>query len=240
MIDNKKRIGNFTSSQVYRLCATNKNGTISSAFYTYVEEKMYERKLDRSVEMGAYSQSMAWGNFLEKRVNDSLGMEYSLISKTTFTHPKYNYWTGSPDFIVQGVKISELKCYEPKNFVSYATALAMKDTEFIKENHPKEYWQIVSNAIINQLPKGEAILYMPYASEMEEIRELAENSDYLNSIGMQPWEVRFIVEKSNSQLAVLPDESELSNLNFFEFNIPQEDAEFLTKRVLMAEKILNP
>lgn len=239
MIENKNRIRRFTSSQMHRLCASVKSGEPSSAFYTYIEEKIYEKSLGRSIETGAYSQSMAWGKFLEKRVNDNLGMEYSLISKTTFVHPKYEFWSGSPDFIVQGVKVSELKCFEPKNFASYATALLTKDTEIIKEKHPKEYWQMISNAIIQQVPKAEAILYMPYESEMDEIRQLAEDSEYLQQIGMMPWESRFITEKSNSQLAVLPDNSSFPNLIKLEFNIPQKDAEFLTKRVLMAGKILN-
>lgn len=239
MIENEKRIGNFTSSQIYRLASSLKNGEPTSAFYSYIEEKIYERALNRSLEMGSYSQSMAWGKFLEKRVNDNLGMEYSLISKTTFEHTKYNFWVGSPDFIVQGIKEAELKCYQPKNFASYATALLTEDTEIIKEKHPNEYWQMVSNAIILGLPKAEAILYMPYEKEMDEIRELAENPEYLQQIGMMPWEVRFIVEKSNSELAVLPNNSKFPNLIKFEFEIPQKDAEFLTKRVLMAAKILN-
>jgi hypothetical protein len=239
MIDNQNRISRFTSSQIYRLCSSVKNGDPTSAFYSYIEEKIYEKALGRSIETGVYSQSMAWGKFLEKRVNDNLGMEYSLISKTTFVHPKYPFWSGSPDFVVHGLKVAELKCYEPKNFASYGTALLSSDTEIIKEKHPKEYWQIISNAIIQGVGIGEALLYMPYESEMEEIRSLSENPDYLQQIGMSPWEVRFITEKTNSQLAVLPDDSKFPNLIRFEFDIPQKDAEFLTKRVLMASKILN-
>lgn len=239
MIDNKKRIGNFTSSQMFRLASSLKSGNPSQAFYTYIEEKLYERHLGRSLEMGAYSQSMAWGKFLEKRVNDNLGMEYSLISKTTFTHNKYDFWTGSPDFIVQGKKVAELKCFEPKNFASYATSLLSSDTEVIKENNPKEYWQLVSNAIIQGVPKAEALLYMPYESEMDEIRSLAEDPEYLMSINMMHWEVRFITEKRNSELAVLPNDSKFPNLVRFEFDVPVKDAEFLINRVLEAHKILT-
>lgn len=239
MIENQKRIGNFTSSNMHRLCESVKSGEPSSAFYTYVEEKMYERSLCRSLEMGAYSRSMAWGKFLEMRVNNFLGLEYELINKQTFSHPKFPFWTGSPDFRVPKVKVSELKCYEPKMFASYVSALATKDTEKIKDAHTKEYWQIVSNAIIHNVPKGEAIVYMPYASEMDEIRELSEDPMYLDKIGIEPWEVRFISELPNSKLAVLPDESKFSNLNVFEFEIPQDDIVFLTKRVLMAEKLLT-
>jgi len=240
MIDNIERIGNFTSSNVFRLCASTVKGEVTAAFYTYVQEKMFERSLGRSLEMGAYSQSMAWGNFLEKRVNDNLGNAYIMVHKQTNVHPIHKFWTGSPDFDCPTLgKISELKCFEPKNFASYVTALLSEDLEKIKKEHPKEYWQIISNATIKGYSKGEAIVYMPYASEMDQIRELAEDPDYLAEIGMEPWQVRFIVEKSNSQLAVLPDDSKFKNLNQFEFEIPIEDKIFLTKRVIDANKLIT-
>lgn len=240
MIDNIERIGNFTSSNMYRLCASTVKGEVTAAFYSYVQEKMFERSLGRSLEMGAYSQSMAWGNFLEKRVNDSLPNGYIMVHKQTNVHPKHSFWTGSPDFDCPTLgKIAELKCFEPKNFASYVTALLTGDLSLIKKEHPKEYWQIISNATIKGYGKGEAIVYMPYASEMDEIRELANDPEYLAQIGMEPWQVRFIVEKSNSQLAVLPDDSKFNNRNIFEFEIPIEDKILLTKRVMDANKLIT-
>jgi hypothetical protein len=238
MIENKDRIGNFTSSNIYKLCGSLKDGEASKSYETYIKEKMYERKLKRSLEVGAYSQSMTWGKFLEKRVNDNLPLNYQMLHKTTNVHYKYDFWAGSVDFLVPNVKIAELKCFEPKNFASYVTSLMTGDTEYIKKEHPKEYWQMVSNACIHKVPKMEAIVYMPYESEMEDIRELAEDSEYLSAIGMMPWEVRFITEKPNSQLAVLPNDSAFKNLNIFEFDVPVEDVVFLTKRIISAGKIL--
>ncbi len=240
MIDNIERIGNFTSSNVFRLCASTVKGEVTAAFHTYVQEKMYERYLGRSLEMGAYSQSMAWGNFLEKRVNDNLPNGYIMVHKKTNVHPTHKFWTGSPDFDCPSLdKIAELKCFEPKNFASYVTALLSEDLDKIKKEHPKEYWQIVSNSCIKGYSKGEAIVYMPYASEMDQIRELADDPEYLSQINMEPWQVRFIIEKSNSQLAVLPNESKFKNLNIFEFEIPIEDKIFLTKRVMDANKLIT-
>jgi hypothetical protein len=243
MIDNIERIGNFTSSNVFRLCASTVKGEVTAAFYTYVQEKMFERSLGRSLEMGAYSQAMAWGNFLEKRVNDNLGNAYIMVHKQTNVHPVHKFWTGSPDFDCPTLrKIAELKCFEPKNFASYVTALLTEDLSVIKKEHPKEYWQIVSNACIKGYSKGEAIVYMPYAHEMEQIRELAQDPEYLSELGVSPedsWKFRFIVEKSNSQLAVLPDNSKFLNLNKFEFEIPEEDKLFLTKRVIDANKLIT-
>lgn len=240
MIDNVLRHGNFTSSQAYRLCGkADANGDPPKAFYTYVEEKIFESRLKRSLQMGAYSRSMAWGKFHEKRVNDMLGLKYELISKITFVNDRLKNHSGSPDFIVRNEKIAELKCYEPKKFCAYVSALLTEDVAFIRDNFPAEYWQIVSNVMIHKVPKGEAIVYMPYAYEMEQIRELVEDPIYLEKAGVNPWEVRFISESSNSELAVLPDDSDFKNLNIFEFEVPVEDIIFLTKRLKLGSKLLK-
>lgn len=235
----KLRDGNFTSSNSFRLCASLKSGEPSEAFFTYVKEKMFERKLGRSLEMGAHSNSMVWGSFLEKRVFDNLPNNYEMVHKETFIHPKYNFLVGTPDFIVKGVKDVELKCFEPKNFASYVSALLTEDLEFIKKEHPKEYWQIVQNSCILDVKKGEAIVYMPYESEMEEIRDLANDESYYAELGLSPWQVRFIQEKANSDLAVLPNDSKFKNLNIFEFEVPESDKEFLINRAIKGNNLIN-
>jgi len=238
MNEERLRVGNFTASNIYKLCASLASGKPNATFYSYIEEKKHERYLNRSIEMGAKSQSMTWGQFLEKRVFNNLGMGYVMLNKATKQHPKINSVVGTTDFLVPKVKVSELKCFEPKNFASYASALLTKDTDKIKAEHPKEYWQIICNSQIHEVPKGEAILYMPYESEMDEIRELMHDDDYLEEIGMLKSDMYYIHEKPNSQLAVLPNDSKFENLNIFEFEIPADDVIFLTKRVLEAEKLL--
>lgn len=238
MIEEKLRHGNFTSSQIYSLMNFNKNGTPSSAYYAYVKQKMFERALGRSVEMGALSQAMRWGKFLEKRVYDMLPMGYVMLNKATKVHPTIDSWVGTLDFLVPEVKVSELKCFEPKNFASYTSALLTRDSEKIKEEHPKEYWQIVSNACIHGVNKGEGITYMPYESEMDDIREQMQDLDYLKQVGMELKDMFYIHEKSNAELPVLPDESKFNNLNIFEFEIPEKDILDLTNTVLKAEQLL--
>lgn len=234
----KIRVGAFSSSNNYKLCASLKSGEPSEAFYTYVKDKLFERKLNRSVEMSPHSNSMVWGSFLEPRVFDNLGKEYQMLHKDTQVHKNHKFLVGTPDFIVPNVKISELKCFEPKNFASYVTACMTKDTEKIKKEHPKEYWQIVSNAEILNVNIGEAIIYMPYESEMEEIRELANDPLYYEPLGLEGWQVRFIQEKSIAKLATLPNDSSFANLNVFEFEIPKGDKDFLVSRYLKAEEII--
>lgn len=238
MIDNKERIGNFTNSEIWKLCASLKNGQPSEAYYTYIKKKMYERALGRSVDMGKKTQSMTWGSFLEKYVHFNLPNEYQLMNKKSIVHPKYPFWCGAVDFIVPGVKVSELKCFEPENFASYTLALMTRDTEKIKAEHPKEYWQIIGNSVINDTPMGEGITFMPYESEMDGLRDLMQDEKYLESMGLELRDLYWIHEKPNSELAVLPDDSKLKNLNIYEFEIPMSDKLFITKRVLDANKLL--
>lgn len=238
MIEVKERIGNFTNSEIFKLAASLKNGQPSEAYYTYIKKKMYERALGRSTDMGKKTQPMTWGSFLEKYVHFNLPNEYQMMNKKTIVHPTYSFWCGSVDFLVPKVKVSELKCFEPENFASYTLALMSGDTEKIKAEHPKEFWQIVGNSVINNTPNGEGMTFMPYESEMEQLREMMQDEVYLQSVGLDLKDMYWIHEKPNSQLAVLPDDSKLKNLNIHEFEIPMSDKLFITKRVLDANKLL--
>lgn len=220
IIENTLRIGNFTSSEIYRIMGT---PTVQK---TYIRKKNIERRLGRSLETETSTNTMSWGKFMEMRVHNLLGLEYKFSSTETDQHPTISYWCGSKDLIVPGKKISEIKCYQPENFAEYVDALMTKNTEFIKNEFPKEYWQMVSNAIINNVPNAEAIAYMPYRSELTEIRELASNYD-----GEDQWAFRFIAEKPDSWLSWLPDGGYYKNLNLFEFPVPEADIKALTDKV---------
>lgn len=235
MINNAIRICNFTSSEIWKLQTTGKgeNG-FGAAAITYIKEKNLERKLGRSIKTETYAKAMAWGNLIERFVfEEKLGLEYEIHSKTTDVHPTINYWAGSKDLIVRGIKVGEIKCYEPKNFAIYTDALLTGDVEIIKKECPEEYWQIVSNAIINQVPKGEAITYIPYRKELPLIREYASNYD-----GADQWKYRFIAEADEDALAYIPDNGYYKDLNRFEFEIPQKDIDLLTENVKKAGAML--
>jgi hypothetical protein len=233
--ENKERIGCFTSSEIHRLMSNDRTGKgIGAPGLSYIEEKYFETKLGRSTTTEAYSQPMAWGQFMEMYVFNLIGTAYEITSKKTDAHPTIKGWSGSKDLIVRGVKVSDIKCYQPLNFARYTDALLSKDLDFIKENFKKEYWQLISNAIINEVPNAEAITFIPYESELEEIREMASNYD-----GAEQWKYRFIAESDKSSLPYIPNEGYYSNLNNFEFEVPIEDKILLTERVKMAIKLLN-
>lgn len=235
MIDNIVRCGAFSSSEIWKLTTKGKGALgFGAPAITYIKEKNLERKLGRSIKTESYSRAMAWGHLIEKFVFDEkLGLEYEIHSKTTDVHPEFNFWVGSKDLLVKGKKIGEIKCYEPKHFAEYTDALLTKDTEFIKNECPEEYWQCVSNAIINQVKFAEAITYIPYKSELAAIREYASNYDAADQ-----WKYRFIVESDDTELAFIPDGGYYKNLNRFEFEVPEEDKKYLTACVLKAKSLL--
>lgn len=260
IIENKDRVGRFTSSQVYKLIGMgskpmtkeeladfkiqnpgskkrNKSCGFSQLGLTYISEKKLERRMGRSLDVGSYSQPAAWGNFMELVIFNLLGLEYTIESLTTVLHPdKFlgKYWGGSVDLTVPNVKVAEIKCYQPKNFGFYADCLMKKDIELFKKEFSAEYWQIISNSVIHNVDLGEAILYMPFESEMEEIKQLA--TDYE---GDEKWKYRFIAEKPISELPCLPDGGYYDNIVKFEFNIPKEDKKFLISRIKEAIILLN-
>lgn len=240
-MNNKFRQAHFTSSQIHKLCKVNKDLSFQKPALTYIDEKKIELRMQSCLSSGAYSRDMAWGNIMEIICYETLDFEdgYRIYSKETKLHNKYGkFWSGSVDLIVPGVKVSEVKCYQRKKFAQYVDCLNKKNAELLKKEFAQEYWQIVSNAVIHNLPKGEAICYMPYKSELEKIREIIETTNLLEANDLDPWKFRFIIEEPIENLAYLPDDGYYKNMNRFEFEIPLKDKMFLTKQVIAASKLL--
>jgi len=233
------RIGRFTSSQMYRLCASLKSGKPSAAFYTYVEEIKIERMLGRSVKVDVKTRPMRWGSLLEVVLFDLLGLNYSMEHKNTKAHPLYkDFWSGTPD-LVADYKTGEIKCFEPLHFAKLSIALETKDTEIIKDKEPQPYWQSISNSLIYGFDKAEILAYMPYKKELIEIIDKVETTNFLERNNLNPSDYYFLTQDNIDNLPYLPDDSKMSNINSFEFEIPKEDKEFLIERVKLANELLN-
>lgn len=233
--ENQNRIGCFTSSKIFNLMKEGpKPGSFGKPFHTYIQEKKFEQKLKRSISTDVSTRPMLWGKFLESRVHNMLGMAYRHVFDETLQHPKYNFWSGSPDFINDTDDVvCDSKCPQPKAFCELVENCS-KGIEAFKDNHEDYYWQLVSNALITGKNFIELIVYMPYESELEEIRAEVENADL-----EEPWKYRFITESLKCELAYLPDDSEYKNLNIFRFPLDKFDANLLTQRVLEASLILK-
>lgn len=229
------RVGNFSSSEIWKLMTSGrKAGSYGAPFYTYIKEKRWERGLMRPLSSESNAKPTNWGTFLEKRVFDLLPFDYKLVSKDRYQHTEINSWTGMPDTL-RDYYVGDIKC--PWTLTAFCTLVdAMKADNFAEElkSVKKEYyWQLVSNAILTGKDRAELIVYAPYKSEMEEIREMARNYD-----GDQN-KIAFIEWMDNSELPVLKDEGKYQNLNRREFIIPEEDKTELYNRVLEAHKLLE-
>lgn len=237
-MNNSSRWGKFTSSNVYKLIKITAKGEFQAPGITYIEEKAIERKMKSCLDGGAHTQALAWGNFMELVVYSILGVQYQISSKETTPHPIHGkYWSGSKDLFTVNAQtgkmesIAEIKCYQKKNFALYTDCILQKNIELLKKDFPKEYWQIVSNCCIEGVDIGEAITYMPYVSEYEEIKEMAENYD-----GADAWKYKFIRDLPVEDLPFLPDNGYYKNINKFAFIVPEEDKKLLEDRVILAEK----
>lgn len=234
IFDNKNRIGNFNSSENYKLISEDRKGTgFGAPALTYIQEKKWERKMKRSISTEVETRPTLWGKFLEPRVHSLIGVEYEHVNDVTLAHSQYPFLVGTPDFKIDTLKVvSDSKCPQPKSFCELVDNCSLGIDRF-KKKHADYYWQLVSNACILGMDFIELIVYMPYESELEEIRAEAENFDSLDQ-----YKYRFIAESSKHQLAYLPNDSEYKNLNIFRFPLVIEDALLLEEKIKLANDLL--
>ncbi len=240
-MNHNNRKGKFTSSEIFKLIKSGRGNDFSIPGMTYIKEKQIELKLGRCLSLNEYSQAISWGHLMEKVLYEKLQMPLRLIHEETRLHPEKefkDYWSGTPDFEIPEVLITEAKCFQLKNFALYSDMLMKQDIELFKIEFPKEYWQIVSNCIINNVPIGDAISFMPYKEDLQKIREEIEDSNFLEMYDFDPWKFRFIVEKPIEDLPYVEKGGYFKNITRFRFTVPQEDKEYLTERVREAKKLL--
>ena len=159
-----------------------------------------------------------------------------MVHKQTLVHPKYDFWSGTPD-LKTPIKVGEIKCYEPKKFAALSRCLLKKDVELLKSNFKEEYWQVVSNAIILGVDFAEIMAYMPYKSELLEIINEVQEANFLERNELNPQDYFYWLNEDNiDSLPYLPDDSKASNINKFEFEVPKDDIVFLTERIIMANE----
>lgn len=252
---NPSRIGNFTSSGIAALTSKGKEkGSFGKPAYTYIEKKNKERRLGRSLEKDFDAKPTSWGNLIEQRAFDLLSTDYVMCSKVTLSHPTIVYWKGTPDahkVVDEIVTVADEKCpftldsfcdlvdpyYENGKIVHPALSI-----EAVRANHKDGdtyYWQIVSNGCLIEantglkVTKGELIVYVPYKSELEEIRDMA------SSAGEGGENTKWINFANDESLPYLIDGGHYKNINVISFDIPESDKEFLKSCVLKAGELLQ-
>jgi hypothetical protein len=230
-MNNDIHCGNFSSSEIVRLTGTKK------VMETYVHEKNLERKLGRVLKTQITTKDISWGQLMELRAFTLLPTEYSLVSDKTIVHPSVKYWVGSPDAIKHEKDkiVCDIKGLQLKGFCDVVDAFENGIDAVRKKTDSGEkfYQQLVSNACITGCKYGELILYCPYESELEAIRQLAIDYD-----GPDPGRFKWIAYAADDELAYLPDGGFYQNINKLKFEIPPNDKISLHQRVTEAGELL--
>jgi hypothetical protein len=243
MNNKANRVARFTSSKISVLMVDGKGKYgFGAGAITYINQKLMELELGRGISLPVNKWEMSWGKLWEVWVHWQLGSEYELIIDKTTIHSKYEFWSGSEDFKVKTDAgcISELKCYQMENHFKYSKCLQQGDVRIFKKEFPSEYWQIVSNSCIHNTKYGEAIAFMPTEENLIEMRELVEDTDYVEKhIKDDPFKYKFITDKDLWDLPFIPSHSDFPSMTKFRFIVPIDDKILLTKRVLDANKLLN-
>lgn len=246
MIKNLLRVGNFTSSEIVALTAKGKqeNG-FGVAAITYISETNMERRLGRSLTDESNARPLTWGKLIEMRVFDLLGLEYILSSTETTQHKTIPYWCGSKDGMKldEGRTVIDIKApVTLKSFCQLVDPLYDGLSGFeammkIRDSHKdgeKYYWQLVSNSILENTRYAELIVYMPYESELPEIKVMAGNVP-AEQLSKHYW----ISMAQDGELPFIKDGGYYKNINVIRFEVPDEDKIFLTDCVLKAGKMLK-
>lgn len=239
---NPLRVGNFTSSEIFRLMKPGKaKGSYSVDSQTYIDECNRERRLGRPIEIEVDAKPLTWGKACEPVAFDLLPTEYTLCSDITIQHPTIPYWVGSPDALTEEA-VADHKC--PMQLTSYCMMIDPYyegdkliheglTIEAVRENHKdgdKFFWQIVSNAILTGKKKGQLIVYVPYEDELDTIRLSIEGKpDYY-----------WIYMADKNKMPYLLRGGHYKNINVIEFDIMQRDVDALTARVLECGEKLIP
>lgn len=244
-MNNELRHGNFTSSEIVALTTVGKDRvSFGKPALTYIQETNMERRLGLPISDECNARPLTWGKLVEKRVFDLLGLEYIFLAQETICHPTISYWVGSPDGKKEdkGRTVTETKCpMTRKSFCLlvdplYSGINGIEAMNIIRDTHPdgeKFYWQLVSNSILVDSKFAELIVYMPFKSELDDIRFMAQNVP-TEQLSKHYW----IAMGQDEDLPHLKDRGYYNNLNIIRFEVPEEDKEQLTETVIRAGKLL--
>ncbi len=239
ILSNPARIGSFSSSKIFNLLKKDKSGKgFGVPAMTYIEETKMAKRLGRSLTNETNARETTWGKCLEPFAFQKLGFDYELVSDVTIQHPDIPYWCGSPDLIKDDT-VGDIKCpMTLKSYCIFVDALIEcgfngdEAIQLIRVRHPdgeKYYQQLISNAILVKAQFAELIPYVPYQSDLDEIRLTASDNKVFKWIEYaDDYELPWLIEGGHYQ-----------DLNVIRFEVPQSDKDLLTNAVIEAGKLLQ-
>jgi hypothetical protein len=200
----------------------------------YIKQTKQEMKLGRSIKNEFTAKQTSWGTFLEKRVfKKLLPTSYQYVANDgRLFHPDIPNYSGVPDFLNNTDTVCDGKC--PFNMEKFCDKMeALQDYGTFKKEFPEDFWQLVSNLTLlrangMEIDYIEAINYVPYRSELAEIRMSAEGDESM----------RWLEYTTDAGLPWLPDGGHYKNLNIHRFRVMQRDVDEWLERLTMAVNVL--
>ena len=227
--ENLMRIGRFTSSGVWQLMTNGRaKDTPGKPFETYCRQKAREKRLFRSITNDASSKPTSWGKYMEKRAFSKLDIDYSLTSDVTTEHPTIENFAGSTDGLKfdDGRTVFDIKC--PFTLTSFCDLIECTTDEMLLKEFPEYFYQLIANAMIHNTKWCELIVYVPYLSELSDIRLGVKYEDNK--------QLQWIEYAEDYELPYIHPRSEYKDLNILRFEAKQEYKDALTERLLMANE----
>ncbi len=222
------------------------------AAVTYINQCNMERRVGRPLDGELDARATNYGKFVEPLLFSLLEGDYTYNSNDTLVHPEFDMWCGTPDGykITENKTVVDAKCpYTLESFCKLISPLyngfqgmdamnALRNgftdkTGLFQAPHAdaeKYYWQLISNACIDNCTHAELIIYCPYESEISAIQAAAVQSGNPS--------VYFIANATKNALPYIKDDGFYQNINKYSFKIDQNDKDFLTETVKKAAKYL--
>ncbi len=231
---------------------------IGQKAYDYVNECNWERRLGRPMDREVSARALTWGTVCEKFLfAKRLGIEYVPNFDEPKVHPIFPCWSGTPDCKRQDT-VGEIKSpFTAESFCKLVDPLyngleglaafnALRNgyknkagLEVKKHTDAEKYfWQCVSNACLENLPKAELLIFCPYLSDLPELADFISNLDDVDMQIRAEWIHSAIINENYDALPWIPNGGFYKSLNAIVFDVPDADRIFLTYRVQQLSPLL--
>ena len=228
------RFSTYSSSSAWKLMTKDKSGKkFGAPGIKYIKQVGYEIKLGRAVGSDFDSKQTSWGHFNERRVFNLLPTSYQFVANDRLFHHEIKHYSGVPDYLDGIYTVADCKC--PFNMEKFCDKMeALKSIETFREDFPEDYWQLISNIILLRanginIKFIEAINYVPYKSELQEIRDLAEDNA----------KMKWLSYTDDDGLPWIRDGGNYTNLNRHRFEVIEKDVDELQEQILKAVELLK-
>lgn len=230
------RTATFSSSSAWKLMTKNKAGTgFGAPALKYIKQTRQEMKLGRAIKNEVDAKQTSWGTFLEKYVfRKKLDSSYQYAAdKGRLFHPLIKHYSGIPDFLQGFDTVADCKCpFNPEKFCDKMEAL--EDYGTFKKKFPEDFWQLISNVVLLranglEIDHIEAINYMPYESDLIDIRMKADGNRSM----------RWLEYTTDAGLPWVPDGGNYKDLNAHRFRVMERDVEEWTECIKISVDKLN-